>query len=102
MGAALWVFNCFSFLSSKSHFSNFVFKLESHKALVIEHLAGLPSIESEVSVAEVREDYNACEQEHPGVVALALFLEGVVAQLVAVGLVVHLRVLVEVQRVGVP
>ena len=62
---------------------------------MIEDLAGLSSIKSEVSMTEVNEWDDASEQKHPGVISLALLLERIDSQLVTIGLIVHLGVLFE-------
>ena len=62
---------------------------------MVEDLASLPAIESEVSMAEVSEHDNACEEKHPRVVSLALLFEGVVTELVAERLIMDLGVLLK-------
>ena len=79
----------------QSDLANLVLNLESSESLVVEDLASLPAIESEVSMAEVSEYNNACKEEHPWVVSLALLFEGIISQLVTIRLIVNLRVLLK-------
>ena len=92
--------NVFSFLlsGSLSDLSDFIFDLECHESLVIENFAGRPPVEAEMRVAEVHKRDDAGEQEHPRVVTLGLLLEGIVSQLVTIGLIMHLGVLLESHR----
>ena len=85
----------------KSDLANLVLDLEGSESLVVEDLASLPAVESEVSVAEVSENNNGCEQKHPRVISLTLLLEGVVSELVAEGLIMNFRVLFEGHSVGI-
>ena len=68
---------------------------------MIEDLASLSSIESEMSMTEMCEDYNSSEEKHPWVIALALLLEGIISQLVTIRLIVNLRVLFEGHSKGI-
>jgi len=62
---------------------------------VVQHLARLALVELEVTVTEVDEPHACHEDEQPRVVRLAIGLERVVAQLVAIGFVVHVVFLFE-------
>ena len=62
---------------------------------MIEHFANLSAVEAEVCVAEVNKGDNTSEQEHPRIVSLALLLEGIVSQLITIGLIVHFGILLE-------
>ena len=79
----------------KPHLSNLVFELESHESLMVENFARLSSVEAEMSMAEVHEGDNAGKQNHPRVVSLALLFEGIISQLVTIGLVVNFGILLK-------
>ena len=81
--------------SLESNLADLILNLECGESLVVEDLASLPAIESEVSMAEVGEHDDASEEKHPRVVSLALLFEGVVTELVAEGLIVDLGVLLK-------
>ena len=87
--------------SLEPNLADLVLDLEGGEPLVVEDLASLPAIESEVSVAEVSEEDDASEEEHPRVVSLALLFEGVVTELVAERLVMHLGVFLKGHGEGV-
>ena len=79
----------------QSDFADLVFDLESGEALMIENLANLSAVEAEMSMTEVNKGNNSSEQEHPWIVSLALLLEGIVSQLIAIRLVVNLGILLK-------
>ena len=87
--------------SLEPNLADLVLDLEGGEPLVVEDLASLPAIESEVSVAEVSEEDDASEEQHPRVVSLALLFEGVVTELVAERLVMHLGVFLKGHGEGV-
>ena len=87
--------------SLDSDLADLILDLERGEPLVVKDLASLPAIESEVSVAEVSEEDDASEEEHPRVVSLALLFEGVVTELVAERLVMHLGVFLKGHGEGV-
>lgn len=65
---------------------------------MVKDLADLSAVELEVRVREVAEGDSTHEEQQPGVVSLALGLEGIVTELVTVGLVVDVVLLLP----GVP
>jgi hypothetical protein len=66
-----------------------ILNLEGGEALMVKHFGNLPLVEAEVAVGEVDESVNGAEKHEVGVVGLALGLERIVAELVAVWLIVH-------------
>ena len=63
---------------------------------MVKHLAELPAIESKVSVREVAETHDSEEQQQIWVVKLTLRFEGVISELIAVGLIVDIGLVIPV------
>ena len=87
--------------SLESNLADLILDLEGSESLVVEYLANLSAIESEVSMAEVSECDNANEENHPRVVSLALLFEGIITELVAERLIMNLGVLLKSHGISV-
>ena len=76
-----------------------IFELESGQTLVVEDFTDFALVEAEVTVGHMAESHNANEDQHPGVVAMAVALKRIVTDLVAVRLVMQVVFLLEIVRV---
>jgi hypothetical protein len=90
-----------SLCSLESHLADLVLDLEGHQPLVVEDLANLASIELEMRLAEVHKGDDADEEDHPGIVSLALLFKGVISEFVTIRLIMHFRVLLKGHRCSV-
>lgn len=68
---------------------------------MVEHLADLSAVESEVRVKEVGESYSSHSNEHPGIVSLASRVKRIVTEFVTIRQVVHVVFFLEGMSVGV-
>ena len=80
---------------SFSKSSDLILDLEGSESLMVEHLANLSAVESEVRVHEVDERNSAHEDQQPGVVSLSLGVKRIITKFVTVRQVVHVVLLLE-------